>query len=179
MKQQMKREKVPEADRSLEAVRKMKIDASSRGQPVLVMERIFDAPREKVWDAPTDPKQVARWYGGYGFENPLCEMDVRPGGRWRHVMRAPDGNEYSCEFEFIEVVKPKKLVWRTAEPGPMSQGPHGNVMTVTLEAAGQRTRWKLLVNFRSFEDREAARQIGFSTVLAEGAEKLNELLRAR
>ena len=60
---------------------------------VLVIERIFDAPPNLVFKAWTDPKQVAQWWGPKGFTNPVCEMDVRPGGALRIVMRAPDGAE--------------------------------------------------------------------------------------
>ncbi len=155
----------------------MKIDDSSTTEPVLVMQRIFDAPREDVWDALTDPRQVARWYGGLGFENPVCEMDVRPGGTWRHVMRTPDGSEHALQFVFVEVVKPERLVWRNADRGATLGGAHDNLMTVTLEAAGRKTRWKLVVRFASMADREAALRIGFTAVLTEGTEKLNMLVR--
>src|SRR6202163_31763 len=86
----------------------MQVDPPSPHEPTIVMRRTFDAPRELVWDALTDPKHVVEWYGGRGFRNPVCEMDVRPGGRWRHVMRTPDGTEHTMEFVFVEVVKPEK-----------------------------------------------------------------------
>lgn len=155
----------------------MKIDHSSNIEPILVMERTFDAPRDLVWEALTDPKQVAQWYGGYGFENPVCEMDVRPGGRWRHVMRTPHGSEHSLEFVFVEVVKPEKLVWRSADHGAALGDVHDNILTVTLEAAGQKTKWKLVVRFPSIAHREKALRIGFTTVLTEGTEKLNKLVK--
>lgn len=154
----------------------MKIDDSSTREPILVMERIFDAPRDVVWEALTDPKQVARWYGGHGFENPVCEMDVRPGGRWRHVMRTPDGSEHPLQYVFVEVVTPERLVWRSADGGSTLGGPHDNVMTVTLEAAGQKTKWRLVARFTSMANREAALRIGFTSVLTEGAQKLNDLV---
>ena len=156
----------------------MKADVHSTDEPVIVMERTLDAPRDLVWDALTDPSQVVKWYGGYGFENPVCEMDVRPGGRWRHVMRTPDGVERPLEFVFVEVVRPEKLVWRNADYGRRG-GPHDNVVTVTLEAAGRRTKWKLVARFPSMADRDAALAIGFTTVLAEGVEKFSELVAHR
>lgn len=157
---------------------KMKVDVPAV-DPVIIMERTFDAPRDLVWDALTDPKQVAKWYGGYGFENPVCEMDVRPGGRWRHVMRTPDGVDHELEFVFVEVVKPEKLVWRTAgAPGRFGRH-HDNVMTVTLEVAGRQTNWRLVTRFESIADRDAALEVGFTSVLAEGAEKLNGLVTIR
>ena len=56
------------------------IDVSSIDQPLIVITRMFDAARALVWTAITDPKNVAQWYGGPGFTNPVCEMDLRPGG---------------------------------------------------------------------------------------------------
>ncbi len=155
----------------------MTIDSSSTQEAVIVMRRTFDAPRDVVWAALTDPKHVAKWYGGHGFENPVCEMDVRPGGRWRHVMRTPDGTEHAMEFVFVEVVKPEKLVWKNAGGKAASSGPHDNLMTVTLEAAGNQTRWMLVTRFNSFADRDAAQKIGFTSVLAEGTEKFDALVR--
>jgi uncharacterized protein YndB with AHSA1/START domain len=155
----------------------MIVDDSSTTEPILVMQRLFDAPREDVWDALTDPRQVALWYGGHGFENPVCEMDVRPGGLWRHVMRTPDGSEHALQFVFVEVVKPERLVWRSADHGSTLGGAHDNLITVTLEAEGRKTRWRMVARFPSMADREAAGRMGFSTVLAEGAEKLNQLVK--
>jgi len=56
----------------------------------LVITQVLDAPREVVFKAWIDPKQMAKWWGPKGFTNPVCEMDVRPGGSLRVVMRGPD-----------------------------------------------------------------------------------------
>lgn len=156
---------------------KLEVDASSAVEPIIVMRRTFDAPRDVVWEAFTDPRHVARWYGGRGFENPVCEMDVRPGGRWRHVMRTPGGVEHELEFVFLEVVKPERLVWRNADHGKRPREDfHDNVMTVTLEEAGRRTRWTLVTTFRSIAARDLAARSGFTQVLGEGVEKMNGLV---
>jgi uncharacterized protein YndB with AHSA1/START domain len=89
------------------------IDISSTDLPVIVITRMFDAPRALVWTAITDPKHVAQWYGGPGFTNPVCEMDLRPGGAWHHVMQAPNGTRFTINSIFEEVVVPERLVWRT------------------------------------------------------------------
>jgi uncharacterized protein YndB with AHSA1/START domain len=158
---------------------KLDIDAHSADEAVIVMRRTFDAPRDVVWAALTDPKHVAKWYGGHGFENPVCEMDVRPGGRWRHVMRTPDGVDHEMEFVFVEVVRPERLVWRNADHGKRSEnGYRDNIMTVTLEEAGRQTRWKLVTRFTSIANRDLAVRIGFTTVLGEGTEKFNDLVKA-
>ena len=112
------------------------IDASSPNEPVIVITRMFAAPRELVWRAITDPKHVAQWYGGQGFTSPVCEMDVRPGGTWRHVMQAPNGPQFAINSVFLEVVEPERLVWTTANDVKRNPPPPTSVTTVTLEVHG-------------------------------------------
>ena len=73
--------------------------------------RVFDAPRELVYEAWTDPAHMTRWWGPKVFTNHSCELDVRPGGAWQIVMRSPDGVDYRCEGIYSEVVKPERLVF--------------------------------------------------------------------
>jgi uncharacterized protein YndB with AHSA1/START domain len=157
----------------------MEIEPYPAHEAIIVMRRTFDAPREVVWAALTDPRHVVRWYGGRGFENPVCEMDVRPGGRWRHVMRTPDGVEHELHFVFVEVVKPERLVWRSvADGGRPPEGIHDNTMTVTLEDAGTQTRWKLVTRFGSIALRDLAVRMGFTRFLGEGTDRFDEVLRS-
>jgi uncharacterized protein YndB with AHSA1/START domain len=80
-------------------------------QGELVLTRIFDAPRERVFQVWTDPKHVALWWGPHGFTTTVQEMDVRPGGNWRYSMRGPDGNSYPFNGKYVEVVAPERLVF--------------------------------------------------------------------
>jgi uncharacterized protein YndB with AHSA1/START domain len=80
----------------------------------LVITRIFDAPRELVFKAWIDPKHVAQWWGPKGFTNPVCELDVRPGGGIRIHMVAPDGLVIPTTGVFQEVVEPERLVFITS-----------------------------------------------------------------
>jgi uncharacterized protein YndB with AHSA1/START domain len=75
----------------------------------VVITRIFDAPRALVFQAWTDPKQMAQWWGPHGMSNPICEMDVRPGGAYRIVMRNPNGVDYPMKGVYREVVKACRL----------------------------------------------------------------------
>jgi len=155
------------------------IDASAADEPIIVMRRTFDAPRDVVWNVFTDPKHVVSWYGGHGFSNPKCEMDVRPGGRWSHVMRTPDGSEFPIESVFVEVVKPEKLVWQSADFGTGGEaGPRRVRNTVTLEDAGKQTSWKLVALFESIAARDGASKMGFSKMVSQGSEKLNDIVRS-
>src|SRR5580698_3189652 len=83
----------------------------------IVATRIFDAPRDLVFQMWTDPKHISNWWGPRGFSITTHEMDVRPGGVWRHVMHGPDGRDYPSEIVFLEVVKPERLVYdHVSEP---------------------------------------------------------------
>jgi uncharacterized protein YndB with AHSA1/START domain len=141
-------------------------------EAVIVMSRVFDAPRALVWRAMTEPEHLAQWWGGHGFSNPVCEMDVRPGGLWHHVMRTPDGTEHEFNFVYLEVEAPKKLVWKNAEPGKSECGPPASVAAVTLEDLGAQTKWTLVARFNSIAERDLAVQMGFGNVIAASNERL-------
>ena len=149
------------------------IDDASTVDPVITMVHTLDAPREVVWQAFTNPKHVARWYGGRGFANPVCEMDVRPGGHWHHVMRTPDGGEHRLHFIFVEVLKPERLSWKT-EHGLSGEPAAFN--TVTLEDHGHQTRVVFVARFTSSVERDLAMSWGFAAVLREGIDRMRELL---
>jgi uncharacterized protein YndB with AHSA1/START domain len=155
---------------------KMQIE-SPKGEPVIILRRTFDAPRALVWTAFTDPKHVVRWYGGHAFTSPVCTMDVRPGGRWRHTMRTPSGKDFELDLVFVEVVRPERLVWRNAtHGGPPPPGQHNIVNAVTLTAAGPRTAWQLVSTFESIAERDLVLGGGYTRVIEEGSEKLNDLV---
>ncbi len=80
----------------------------------LTITRIFDAPRELVWKAWTDPKLLARWWGPMWFTNPVCEVDLRPGGAILIHMRGPDGVVYPMKGVFHEIVEPERLVFTSS-----------------------------------------------------------------
>jgi uncharacterized protein YndB with AHSA1/START domain len=77
----------------------------------LVVTRVFDAPRELVWKAWTDPKYVAQWWGPKGFTSPVCKIDFRVGGKFLFCMRTPDGQELWTGGEYIEIVTHEKVVY--------------------------------------------------------------------
>jgi uncharacterized protein YndB with AHSA1/START domain len=93
------------------AIKERNIPAVVTSDREIVTSRVYDAPREMVWEAFTDPKQVVQWWGPNGFTTTIHEMDVRPGGRWRHTMRGPDGTEYPNQSVFKEVLKPERIVY--------------------------------------------------------------------
>lgn len=120
-----------------------KNDAALPTEREVTIVRLFDAPRALVFAAWTDPKHLAQWWGPNGFTNPVCEVDPRPGGAIRIVMRAPDGAEYPMSGTFREVVAPERLVFTNqpidAQGNPLIDG----LTTVTFAAEGGRTRLTL------------------------------------
>ncbi len=88
----------------------MQNNPSDTADREIILSRVFDAPRELIWEVWTDPKHVVHWWGPNGFTTTIHEMDVRPGGVWRHTMRGPDGTEYPNKSVFVEVVKPERIV---------------------------------------------------------------------
>ena len=75
----------------------------------LTLKRTYDAPRELVWQAWTDPEQFAKWWSPDGFSIPICEMDITPGGAIRVEMEGPDGTRYPSKGVVKEAVEPERL----------------------------------------------------------------------
>jgi uncharacterized protein YndB with AHSA1/START domain len=117
-----------------------------RAKQELVLTREFNAPRELVWKAWTDPKHLAQWWGPRGFTNPVCEVDVRPEGAMLIHMRAPDGTVYPMKAVFQEVVVPERLVFLS---GAMDEA--GNLLFEVLNTvtfAEQAGKTKLTMHAR-------------------------------
>lgn len=91
--------------------------ANAPALPDLTFTRVIAAPRSLVFAAWTDPRHVARWWGPHGFTNPVCEIDLRPGGVFRVHMRGPDGALYPGEGRVLEVVAPERLVFTSTYEG--------------------------------------------------------------
>jgi uncharacterized protein YndB with AHSA1/START domain len=153
------------------------IDISSLDRPEIIITRLFDAPRLLVWTAITDPKHVALWYGGPGFTNPVCEMDLRPGGAWHHVMQAPNGTRFTINSIFEEIVAPERLVWRTIKDPTRNPAPPTSVNTITLEERGVQTKWMLVSRFDSIAERDLTAKMGFGQMISAGLERLAEHLK--
>ena len=80
--------------------------------PLLIIgSRVFDAPRELVFEVFTDPKHLSRWWGPNGFRTTTKAFDFRPGGVWRFVMHGPDGRDYQNRVTYEEIVRPERIVY--------------------------------------------------------------------
>lgn len=86
-------------------------DRMTYGEGTVAITRVFDAPRALVWQAWTDPRMLAQWFGPRGFTTSVPVLDLRIGGALRIVMHGPDGNDYPAACEFREIVPPERLVF--------------------------------------------------------------------
>ena len=85
--------------------------ATKPAERVLVITRVFDAPRSLVFKAWTDPEHVMRWWGPKGFTTPFCKIDLRPGGVFHYCMRSPEGRDFWGKGIYREIVEPERLVF--------------------------------------------------------------------
>ena len=143
----------------------------------LILTRIIDAPREKVFKAWTDPALLKQWFSPLPWTISKAETDVRHGGSSLVVMRSPDGKEFPCPGVYLEVVKNERLVFTDAytkawEP---SEKPFMTV-TLTFEDLGGKTKYTALASHWTVADREAHEQMGFHQGWAQCAEQLAALV---
>lgn len=117
----------------------------------VVSTRVFAAPRELVFEAFSNPDHLVHWWGPKGFTNRFSEFDLRPGGRWRFVMHGPDGVEYQMAKDFVEVVKPERIVFQHL--GPM----HRFRMTMTFTEYFGKTALTWTMRFESAAEATEAR----------------------
>jgi uncharacterized protein YndB with AHSA1/START domain len=120
----------------------------------IVISRIFDAPRELVWQAWTDPLHVVKWWGPRGFSTTIRKMDFRVGGVWEHVMRGPDGANYPNKSTFKEIVPLERITY--SHGGGREQGPGASfTATWTFETVdGGKTRLTGRMVFPTAEARD-------------------------
>ena len=125
----------------------------------LVFERIFDAPREQVWKAFTDPEIIPRWWGKHGTTTTVVEMDVRPGGKWRYVNRDPGRDDVTFYGEYLDVAPIERYEW-TFMFDVEGIGPMGGPETYRFDDLGDRTKVTSVGHFDSVESIEGALSTG-------------------
>jgi uncharacterized protein YndB with AHSA1/START domain len=139
----------------------------------ILITREFDAPRDLVFKAMTDPDLIPRWWGPRNLTTTVDKMDVRPGGRWRFVSGAPDGTKSGFRGEYREVVAPERIV-QTFEWEPMAG--HISVDTATFTERDGRTLVTVRSKFSSKEDRDGMVASGMEAGLRETHDRFSELL---
>ena len=138
------------------------------------MTRLFDAPRHLVFEAMTRPEHVKRWWGclGDGYSVPVCEIDLRTGGRWRFVNRHPKG-EAAFHGEYREITPPGRVVFTEifeAFPDVVS------VVTAELADEGGKTRLTATVRYPSIEVRDMVMSTGMSRGAGISYDRLEDLV---
>lgn len=113
----------------------------------IVTTRVFDAPRELVFEVWTNPQHLEKWWGPNGFLTTVQQMEVKPGGVWRLVMHGPDGRDYNNKMVFLEVVKPERLVYKTDPEKGIE--PVNFEVTVTFADRGGKTEVVMRMVFPS------------------------------
>ncbi|PTQ12649.1 hypothetical protein CLG96_00290 [Sphingomonas oleivorans] len=157
----------------------------------VVITRLIDVPRERLFRAWTDPVHLMKWWGPHGFTVPVCELDLRPGGAYRIVMRGPDGTDYPVKGVYREIAPPERLVmtdncselpeqWHDQlNPGRdrvAGRPALETLSTVIFEQQGERTKLTIRSLFKSASLRDAMVGMGRIEGWTESLEKLESLL---
>lgn len=154
------------------------LKVSTRGDRELVMTRNFDAPRTMVFDAFTKPELVRQWLlGPPGWSMPVCEIDLRVGGRYRYVWRHENGNQMGMGGEFREIVVPERIV--STEKFDQSWYPGEAVGTIELVEKSGKTTLTQIVRYASPEALEAVLKSPMESGVVAGYDRLEELLQSR
>ena len=143
----------------------------------ITLTRLFDAPRDLVWAAMTRPEHISRWWGilGDGYSVPVCEMDLRVGGRWRFQGRGPEGDYPAFYGEVKELEPPSRIVYTEIfEPFPDG----GSLVTSTLEEEDGRTRLTVTARYDSRATRDMVLQTGMEKGAATSYDRLEEVARS-
>ena len=146
------------------------------------ISRVFDATRDKVWKAWTEPARLKQWWGPRGFKVHTCKVDLRPGGTFLYGMKAPDGSDMWGKFVYREIEAPKKLVFIVSFSDPQGgvtrhpsaeNWPAYILSTVTFEEQGGKTRVTVQwtpqdaseIERRTFEEGRSSMQQGWGGTL--------------
>ncbi|NED97463.1 SRPBCC family protein [Phytoactinopolyspora alkaliphila] len=143
------------------------------GRQDIVIKRVFDAPRDVVFRAVTDPDLIPQWWGPKDLTTEVDHADIRPGGSWRFLNRDADGNEYGFRGIYHDVVAPERSI-QTFE----FEGMPGHVAleTLTLEEVDGKTHYTAVSVFQSVEDRDGMAQ-SMEPGASKSLDRLSELLQ--
>ncbi|XID75617.1 SRPBCC family protein [Alkanindiges sp. WGS2144] len=139
----------------------------------LTLDLVIAAPREKVWQALTQPELIQQWFAPKPYTTPECRLDLRCGGEFYTLMQAPDGEQYPNSGCFTEVIAPEKLCWTdalTIDFRPAEQA----FMTVHIRLSdhGEVTGYHLTVMHKSTADRQKHNDMGFTEGWTQCAKQL-------
>jgi uncharacterized protein YndB with AHSA1/START domain len=149
----------------------------------LVLEREVDVPPELVWKAWTTPDLLKRWFTPKPYTTPQCEIDLRPGGRFRTVMRSPEGEEFDNVGCYLDVVPNEKLAWTSVlgpDYRPLTVDPDELQMTAVIELQPNGrggTRYRAIAIHRDATDRKRHEDMGFEAGWGTALDQLIEVAK--
>ena len=143
------------------------------GRQDIVITRVFDAPRDVVFRAVTDPTLIPNWWGPRRYETIVDRMEVRPGGLWRFLNRDADGNEFAFKGVYHDIVAPERVVQTFEFEGVPG---HVSLDTATLEEVDGKTKFVSVSVFQSIEDRDGMVQSGMEGGARETYDRLAEVI---
>jgi uncharacterized protein YndB with AHSA1/START domain len=149
------------------------LEITTPSEREILVTRTFDAPSELVFEYHTKPQYVRQWLlGPPGWSMPICEIDLRAGGRYRYVWRNDaDGSEFGVHGEFREVAAPNRLVHTESMDGMPGEA----ICTSTFAKSGNQTLFTLVMQFFSREERDRALQSGMTDGMSMSYDRLENL----
>ena len=143
----------------------------------ITLTRLFDAPRDLVWEAMTKPEHVRHWWGilDERYSVPVCEIDLRVGGKWRFVGRGPEGDYPAFYGEYLEIARPGRLVYTESfEPFPDGS----SLVTQLLDEEQGKTRLTVTAKYDSRESRDIVLGTGMEKGAAISYDRLEDVVQA-
>jgi len=139
------------------------------------LTRVFNAPRDLVFEALSKPEHIKRWWGGHRHTMTVCEIDFRPGGSWRFVLSEAGGNVHPFKGEYVEIVPPERIVQTFIyDVAPFNEG--SSLETLTLKEDNGRTTLAVVAKYDSKETRDGVIASGMEEGAAESYDALAGLL---
>ncbi len=160
---------------AMEARMAGQLEISTPSDTEILFRRSFSAPRQLVWDAHTKPELVKRWLTGPpGWSMPVCEIDLKVGGRFRYVWRNENGSDMGMGGEFREISEPQRIVHSELFDQDWTGGEA--IVTMLLDETDGRTNMQMTVAYSSLAARDGALQTGMADGMEFGYANLDALL---
>jgi uncharacterized protein YndB with AHSA1/START domain len=143
------------------------------GKQEVIVTRLFEAPRESLFKAMTDPQLIPQWWGPKYLTTGVEKLEAKPGGAWRFVQQDASGEQYAFHGVFHGIVSPAQMVMTfeyEGEPG------HVSLQTTTLEDVGGKTLLREHTVFQSVADRDGMAQAGMEVGIHDSMERLTALV---
>jgi len=152
-------------------------DRNDDGRLDLTLKRTIDVPRALIWNVWTDPKHVMKWWAPAPWTTVDCEIDLRPGGIFRTVMRSPEGKDFPIAGCFLELIENEKLVWTDAlGPGYRPALKPFFTAIFTLEEYAGKTNYAVRVLHKDEADKKKHEDMGFHFGWSKCLDQLVELV---